>query len=282
MTVVYWPWMSVATWSWAALTTRGWQCPVLVTPIPAVKSRWRRPASSYRWTPSPRAASTGVACLRIGDSCAMIAPEYCQQSNSMQTSLRCPCPEPGRLQEADVNEFDTARAAVEAVPKRLFIGGEWRDAGSGRTFEVEDPATGKTLCSVADATPADGVAAMEAAAAAQPAWARTAPRARGEILFRAHDLLMARREELAALMTSEMGKPLAESRGEVAYAAEFFRWFAEEAVRIGGDYAVAPDGGSRFLVLRQPVGPCLLVTPWNFPMAMARARSVRPSRPAAR
>lgn len=102
------------------------------------------------------------------------------------------------------------------------------------------------------------------------------PRERGEILRRAHDLLMARRPEPAALMTSEMGKPIAESLGEVAYAAEFFRRFAEEAVRIGGDYAVVPDGGSRFLVLRQPVGPCLLVTPWNFPMAMG-TRKIGPA-----
>jgi succinate-semialdehyde dehydrogenase/glutarate-semialdehyde dehydrogenase len=175
-----------------------------------------------------------------------------------------------------LSEFETARAAVGAVPKRLFIGGEWRDASSGRTFEVEDPATGKTLCSVADATSADGLAALEAAVAAQPSWAATAPRERGEILRRAYDLLMERRQELAALMTSEMGKPFAESLGEVAYAAEFFRWFAEEAVRVGGDYAVAPDGGSRFLVMRQPVGPCLLVTPWNFPMAMG-TRKIGPA-----
>jgi succinate-semialdehyde dehydrogenase/glutarate-semialdehyde dehydrogenase len=175
-----------------------------------------------------------------------------------------------------VSEFEVARAAVSAVPKRLFIGGEWRDASAGATFEVEDPATGKPLCSVADATPADGTAALEAAVAAQRSWAATAPRERGEILRRAHDLLMSRRRELAALMTSEMGKPFAESLGEVAYAAEFFRWFAEEAVRIGGDYAVAPDGGSRFLVMRQPVGPSLLVTPWNFPMAMG-TRKIGPA-----
>jgi succinate-semialdehyde dehydrogenase/glutarate-semialdehyde dehydrogenase len=175
-----------------------------------------------------------------------------------------------------MNEFDAAQAAVEAVPKGLFIGGEWREARSGATFAVEDPATGKTLCSVADATPADGMAALEAAVAAQPSWAATAPRERGEILRRAYDLLMSRRRELAALMTSEMGKPITESLGEVAYAAEFFRWFAEEAVRIGGDYAVAPDGGGRFLVMRQPVGPSLLVTPWNFPMAMG-TRKIGPA-----
>ena len=175
-----------------------------------------------------------------------------------------------------MSEFDAAQAAVEAVPKGLFIGGEWREARSGATFAVEDPATGKTLCSVADAAPADGMAALEAAVAAQPSWAATAPRERGEILRRAYDLLMSRRRELAALMTAEMGKPFAESLGEVAYAAEFFRWFAEEAVRIGGDYAVAPDGGGRFLVMRQPVGPSLLVTPWNFPMAMG-TRKIGPA-----
>ncbi|GLY87723.1 NAD-dependent succinate-semialdehyde dehydrogenase [Actinoallomurus iriomotensis] len=173
-------------------------------------------------------------------------------------------------------EFETARTAVESVSKGLFVGGSWRDAEAGGTFAVEDPATGKTLCSVADATPADGMAALAAAVAAQASWAATAPRERGEILRRAHALLLARREEFAALMTAEMGKPIAESLGEVAYAAEFFRWFAEEAVRIGGDHAVAPDGGSRFLVMRQPVGPSLLVTPWNFPMAMG-TRKIGPA-----
>jgi succinate-semialdehyde dehydrogenase/glutarate-semialdehyde dehydrogenase len=174
-----------------------------------------------------------------------------------------------------VSEIDAGRT-VGAVPKQLFIGGEWRDASSGRTFEVEDPATGKALCAVADATPADALAALDAASAAQPAWAACPPRERSEILRRAYELIMSRRQELAVLMTLEMGKPLAESLGEVAYAAEFFRWFSEEAVRIGGDFAVAPDGGSRFLVMRQPVGPSVLVTPWNFPMAMG-TRKIGPA-----
>lgn len=156
---------------------------------------------------------------------------------------------------------------VAAVPKQLLIGGSWRSGSAG--FGVEDPSTGKTLCEVADAGPADGLAALDAAVAAQPGWAATAPRRRSEILYAAHQLLLDRQDDLALLMTLEMGKPLTEARGEIAYAAEFLRWFAEEAVRIDGGYAVAPDGQSRFLLIRQPVGPCLLITPWNFPMAMA-------------
>lgn len=157
---------------------------------------------------------------------------------------------------------------VAAVDKQLFIGGKWVDATGGRTSEVIDPATGSVLCVVADASPEDGRAALDAAVAAQPAFAATPPRERADILMRAFELLHERVDDLALLMTLEMGKPLAESRGEIAYAAEFFRHFAGEAVRIDGGYQTAPAGGSRFLVARQPVGPCLLITPWNFPMAM--------------
>jgi succinate-semialdehyde dehydrogenase/glutarate-semialdehyde dehydrogenase len=157
---------------------------------------------------------------------------------------------------------------VDAAPKQLLIGGKWRAATDDRTFEVEDPATGRALCSVADASPEDGLAALAAADEAQQSWAKHPPRERGEILRRAFELIMRRHEDLSLLMTLEMGKPLAESRAEITYAAEFFRWFAEEAVRIGGDYATAPNGKGRFLVMHQPVGPALLITPWNFPMAM--------------
>jgi succinate-semialdehyde dehydrogenase/glutarate-semialdehyde dehydrogenase len=143
-------------------------------------------------------------------------------------------------------------------------------AGRGGRTHVRrlDPATGKPLCAVADASPADGRAALDAAVAAQPAFAATPPRQRADMLTRAFELLQERIDDLALLMTLEMGKPLAEARGEIAYAAEFFRHFAGEAVRIDGGYQTAPAGGSRFLVARQPVGPCLLITPWNFPMAM--------------
>ncbi|MFC3451207.1 NAD-dependent succinate-semialdehyde dehydrogenase [Amycolatopsis speibonae] len=165
---------------------------------------------------------------------------------------------------------------VAAVDKELFIGGKWVPATGGKTFPVLDPSTGEALCEVADASPADGVGALDAAVAAQADWANVAPRERGEILRRAYELLVKRADELALLMTLEMGKPLAESKGEITYAAEFFRWFAEEAVRIDGGYAVAPNGTGRFLVTKQPVGPCLLITPWNFPMAMG-TRKIGPA-----
>lgn len=165
---------------------------------------------------------------------------------------------------------------VSSVPSGLFIGGAWRPAESGATFPVEDPSTGRFLTDVADASPADGMQALEAATKAQPAWAAAPPRERSDILRRAYDLLLERQENLALLMTLEMGKPLAEARGEIAYAAEFFRWFSEEAVRIDGSFAVAPNGQGRLLVMRAPVGPCLLITPWNFPMAMG-TRKIGPA-----
>jgi succinate-semialdehyde dehydrogenase/glutarate-semialdehyde dehydrogenase len=171
---------------------------------------------------------------------------------------------------------DAEARVVDAVPRGLFIAGAWRPAASGATFAVEDPSTGKALCEVADAGAADGMAALDAAVAAQPAFAAMAPRDRGEILRGAFELMMERIDDLALLMTLEMGKPVAESKGEITYAAEFFRWFAEEAVRVRGGYAVAPNGASRFLVQRQPVGVCLLITPWNFPMAMG-TRKIGPA-----
>ncbi|RCW46029.1 succinate-semialdehyde dehydrogenase/glutarate-semialdehyde dehydrogenase [Halopolyspora algeriensis] len=165
---------------------------------------------------------------------------------------------------------------VEAAPKQLLIGGKWRAAEQDRTYDVEDPSTGRSLCTVADAGPDDALAALAAADEAQHDWAQYPPRERGEILRRAFELITARHEDLSLLMTLEMGKPLTESRAEITYAAEFFRWFAEEAVRIDGDYAVAPNGKGRFLVLRQPVGPAVMITPWNFPMAMG-TRKIGPA-----
>jgi succinate-semialdehyde dehydrogenase/glutarate-semialdehyde dehydrogenase len=168
------------------------------------------------------------------------------------------------------------RTVIDAVPKQLFIGGEWRPAASGKTFTVEDPATGESLCEVADGDGTDAIAALDAAVRAQEAWAACPPRERGEILRRTYEVLTERADDLALLMTLEMGKSVADSRAEIAYAAEFFRWFSEEAVRIDGRYTVEPAGHGRLLVLRQPVGPCLLITPWNFPTAMG-TRKIGPA-----
>ena len=165
---------------------------------------------------------------------------------------------------------------LASLPTGLLIGAEWRESASGRRFDVHDPATGQVLTTVADATPADAEAALDAAAAAQRDWAATSPRSRGEILRRAFEAIHARADDFALLMTLEMGKALAESRSEVAYGAEFLRWFSEEAVRIDGRYSTAPDGGSRLLVTKRPVGPALLITPWNFPLAMA-TRKIGPA-----
>jgi len=167
-------------------------------------------------------------------------------------------------------------AVIAAVPSGLFIGGAWRPASGGGTVPVDDPSTQEVIAEVADGTVEDGRAALDAAVAAAPAWAATAPRERGEILRRAFELITARSEDLALLMTLEMGKPLKESRGEIAYAAEFFRWFSEEAVRISGRYSVAPNGATRLLTMKQPVGPCLFITPWNFPLAMG-TRKIGPA-----
>lgn len=168
------------------------------------------------------------------------------------------------------------RELLASVPTQLLLGSGWVDAADGSTFSVTDPSTGETLREIADARPEDGVAALDAAAAAQRDWARTAPRERAEILRRAFEMVTARADDFALLMTLEMGKPLHESRGEVAYGAEFLRWFAEETPRISGRFATAPDGVNRLMVLKRPVGPCLFITPWNFPLAMA-TRKIAPA-----
>ncbi len=167
-------------------------------------------------------------------------------------------------------------AVLDGVPTDLYVGGEWRPASGRDSFAVEDPATGKTLCEIADATPEDAVAALDAAVSSQEEWAATAPNERGEILWRAFEALRDRADELALLMTLEMGKSVAESKAEIAYSAEFFRWFSGEALRIDGNYKVAGNAQSRVLVMRQPVGPSFFITPWNFPMAMG-TRKVGPA-----
>ena len=168
------------------------------------------------------------------------------------------------------------KSVVEATPKQLLIGGEWRDASGSATFAVEDPSTGESLCEVADATAEDAKAALDAACAAQADWAASAPNDRSEILQDAFHRLNERADELGTLMTLEMGKSVAESKGEIAYSAEFFRWFAGEALRLDGYYKAAGNAASRVLVMRQPVGPCYFITPWNFPTAMG-TRKIGPA-----
>ncbi|MGG7465417.1 MULTISPECIES: NAD-dependent succinate-semialdehyde dehydrogenase [unclassified Plantibacter] len=167
-------------------------------------------------------------------------------------------------------------ALLATVPSGLSIGGEWRDAEGGRTLDVIDPSTGEVIKTIADASVADGKAALDAAVAVADEWAATPPRTRSDILRKAFDLLQERRDDFALLMTLEMGKPLAESNGEVTYGGEFLRWFSEEAVRISGRYGTNPEGTGRMIVSQHPVGPCFLITPWNFPLAMA-TRKIAPA-----
>ncbi|AXE40207.1 NAD-dependent succinate-semialdehyde dehydrogenase [Acidipropionibacterium virtanenii] len=165
------------------------------------------------------------------------------------------------------------RSLPQDLPHQLLIGGQWVDADEGRTFDVIDPATEDVLISIADAGQNQGVDALDAAVVAQDAWAATAPRERAEILRRGWQIITDRKDDFARLMTLEMGKPLVEAYGEVTYGAEFLRWFSEEAVRIRGDYGILPEGKVRQLVMKRPVGPCLFITPWNFPLAMATRKS---------
>ena len=165
---------------------------------------------------------------------------------------------------------------IDSVPKGLFIGGEWIDATGGKTLDVRDPATNEVIAKVADATAEDAVAALDAAVAAQEEWAATPPRRRSDILRRAWELVQERKEQLALIMTLEMGKPFKEALGEVGYGGEFLRWFSEEAVRITGRYGSNPEGTGQMIVSQRPVGPCFFITPWNFPFAMA-TRKIAPA-----
>ena len=168
------------------------------------------------------------------------------------------------------------KRVLDLVPTKLFLNGQWVDAEGGKTLDVSDPATGKKLLAIADASYADGQKAIEAAHNAQESWAKTPPRVRAEILRAAFEKVTAMSDDFATLMSLEMGKPFAEAKGEVAYGAEFLRWFSEEAPRINGRYTTAPDGKNRLMVLKRPVGPALLITPWNFPLAMA-TRKIGPA-----
>ncbi len=168
------------------------------------------------------------------------------------------------------------QSVIENVPKQLWIGGEWRDASGGEKLAIEDPSTGETLTEVADGTADDAKAALTAADEMREEWAASPPNDRAEILQKAFETLNERAEDLALLMTLEMGKTVTESKGEIAYAAEFFRWFAGEALRLDGYYKTAGNASGRVLVMRQPIGPCLMITPWNFPTAMG-TRKIGPA-----
>src|SRR5690348_6001581 len=168
------------------------------------------------------------------------------------------------------------QAILGAVKPQLYIGGEWRDGGEGETIAVEDPATGETLVEVADATVDDAKTALGAPHETFAEWRDTPPRERGDVLRRAYDVITEQTDDLALLMTLEMGKPVAESKAEITYAANFFRWYAEEAVRMNGRYTVNETGIGRVLTMKQPVGPCVFITPWNFPLAMG-TRKIGPA-----
>ena len=170
----------------------------------------------------------------------------------------------------------TEQELLTKIKGELLINGRWRAASGGESFAVDDPSTGEALKEVASASIADGIEAIEAASAAFPEWSATSPRHRADILRRVFDLVQERKEEFALLMTLEMGKPLAEARGEVVYGAEFLRWFSEEAVRVSGRYGPNPEGTGRMIVSKHPVGPTFLITPWNFPLAMA-TRKIAPA-----
>ena len=173
---------------------------------------------------------------------------------------------------APISEADL----LAKVPTQLYINGTWEAGSTGKTIPVLDPATGAVLANIADASPEDGIRALDAAVAVKDEWAATPPRVRGELLRKAFDRVHELKDEFALLMTLEMGKPLAEAMGEVMYGAEFLRWFSEEAVRITGRYGINPEGSGRAIVSYLPVGPCYLVTPWNFPLAMA-TRKIGPA-----
>ena len=182
-------------------------------------------------------------------------------------------PEPTR--ESSVTD-NRETELLAKVPDGLYIGGEWLAADGGKTLKVYDPATGDVIKEIADASPGDGTAALDAAVEAFPSWSQQPARERAEVLRRAFDLLQERKEEFALLMTMEMGKPLAEARGEVAYGGEFLRWFSEETARVQGRYGANPEGTGRMIVTQHAVGPCFLITPWNFPLAMA-TRKIAPA-----
>src|SRR3954465_15257226 len=237
-----------------------------------------RPTHAIAATANPFARVVSICLEPAGDASRRVAlrlrrPLPCRDDRTARGRVVWKPSHERRFHMAIATQEQTV---VDKVAKQLYIGGEWRDASGGETLAVEDPATGEALCEIADGTPEDAKAALDAAVGMQAEWAATSPNERSEILWRAFELLNERADELALLMTLEMGKTVAESKGEIAYSAEFFRWFSGEALRVDGYYKTAGNGQSRVLVMPQPVGPCFFITPWNFPNAMG-TRKIGPA-----
>lgn len=227
--------------------------------------------NTFDSTPARRYLEAGATSFLVGADVRLLArlgepPGTVHRMTTTRTDDR----------NGSLMTHDAESRLLDAVPDGLLVDGEWVPAASGRTFDVDDPSSGERLKTIADASPEDGTRALDAAVAAAASWAATPARARGELLRRAFDLLQERKEDFALLMTLEMGKPLAEARGEVVYGAEFLRWFSEESSRIQGRYGPSPEGTGRMIVSQHPVGPCFLITPWNFPLAMA-TRKIAPA-----
>lgn len=168
------------------------------------------------------------------------------------------------------------QSIIESVPTGIYIGGQWREGSGGRTYDVLNPATEEVIATLSAADESDGKAALDAAVTAQREWAATAPRKRADLLWAAFNRVMELKDEFAAVMTAEMGKPLDQAHGEVTYGAEFLRWFAEAATHVSGQYYPTPEGNIQVITTKRPVGPCLMITPWNFPLAMA-TRKIAPA-----
>ena len=182
--------------------------------------------------------------------------------------------EPTRHSSMEIS--DDAIGVVDKAPRQLFIGGQWLSGRDGKTFEVIDPSTASSVATVADADIADAISAVDAAAASAKAWKETPPRGRSDLLMKCFHLMIERADWLARLIVVENGKALPDARSEIAYAAEFFRWYAEEAVRLPGEFGPAPSGANQIIVSHEPIGISVLVTPWNFPAAMA-TRKIAPA-----
>jgi succinate-semialdehyde dehydrogenase/glutarate-semialdehyde dehydrogenase len=231
---------------------------------------------SYYDSPRDRPAIRARAPGHGGESSQTIALWPHSVPNSEPTGAMTMTSTLTNANSSEASMRPSEKALIVGTPTKLFVGGAWADASDGTTFDVRDPATNEVIATVANAATQDGTRALDAAVAAAASWAATPPRQRSDVLRRAWELLQERRGYFTLLITLEMGKPLAEADGEVTYGGEFLRWFAEEAVRITGRYGANPEGTGQIVVTHRPIGPAFLITPWNFPLAMA-TRKVAPA-----